>query len=232
MVNHTGPVMGKRIYYIKTMSMKRMLLVTFLLLQIITGSCQVIEKKYSVRKINAYGLSETLKESNKMLLLKKIAFEYDTICIKAVYNLNDSDFSFYYPELLDTVTISINKENIPFSIKEYAPTIQNYLIGYEFVNIIQNDNSKYILIFGRPFFCNGYNCSDISVLVISIMGTSKYCFEINTSFCDENFLMLKINDYLKTKKQFCIPIIDDCKKKYKLKKLIPATRFGRVSSVP
>jgi len=154
--------------------------------------------------------NDTLLLKSQIVLEKKIFYDTDTLKVKAFYHNRLEDFSFLYTDLLDSIEIFSNKTKYLNTNTEYYPFWQNYLLNYNQIFIAKQSNVSYTLIFSKPFFCNGFYCSSISVLVLSTSFGGNKCIEVNTEFCDYIELKETISEYIKINGQIGLPIIKDC----------------------
>lgn len=194
----------------------------FLLLGILPFSCLAQETPANTFiKTPVVFTTDTVHNGKKIFLTTNILFTKDTLSIKATYIYTDTNFSFYDIQLFDTLEVFLDGVRVKLSQAKYTPFIREYMYGYNFVNVLNRNGRKNILLFGQEKFCNGTNCSDIGVLNISVCpGKAPVCMEVESGFCDDELLMNVINkQYMKSQKVE-IPVTDDCQHGGKVKKWV------------
>ena len=167
--------------------------------------------------INKYHVqlqSDTIFEAGHNTITTKIFFNENKLELKATFR-QAKDFSFYYPELYDTIQVYLNGKLANNTDAKYAPSIQKYFLFYDTAEVFNLKNEQAIVLLGWPFFCNGHYCSDISVLVIIQEKDNLKCLEINTGFCDYSHLISLIHSNTAKTKNLMIPVITDCAREKK-----------------
>ena len=154
---------------------------------------------------------DTIRAKYHKILSHSFHFGKDLIRVDAYYQFSKTnpDFSFYYPQLLDSVQVSIDGKPAPCLRKNLLPSMHHYLIDFDSVIVKQEANSKSYLIFGKPFFCNGHYCSSISVLVVTVSSSKTESFEVDTEYWSSDDLLADIHSHYDSKKQWAIPVKKD-----------------------
>ena len=160
-----------------------------------------------VRKIKLQFTSDTIMDLKTAQLSYKIRYDSDSIVIKSYYHIVDpEDFSFLYSQLYDSSSVWYNNDRLSIGDSAHSPDIQNYHTS-NYLYIFSASSYKYIVVFGKPFFCNGLACSDVSTLCICIPNDSDaFCVQYNNHNNDISTVYSFIKNKLIKCNKFMVPI--------------------------
>ena len=150
---------------------------------------------------------------NKNSVVTKIKF-LDKYCFNTNF-IVDVNFSFLNPESLSDWSISLNNKKINFN----TDTIDwaYYFFDTDSVLKYENELGSYLLIFNQPFYCNGFSCNVIGLLVLEESSQGSVAYYFNTEFIDKDLLIDLIVAQTSKNNRLSIPLPcpeRDCKVEY------------------
>lgn len=153
----------------KSLGMNRRLIIAgYLILIVITLSCNNSDNE-TINNINSKPYSTWVSGNitfdtsyTSENIITRINF-LDSVSLRAVFKY-DSDFSFLYPKYLLEWDVIIKDSAINFN----TDTVDwaNYFQYKDSILFYKFYNAEYYLLFNKPFYCNGYNCDEIGILIL------------------------------------------------------------------
>lgn len=144
-------------------------------------------KNHSIKVIPEY---DTIYNDNIVKLILSFTINNSNINIIGDYK-NDDSLSFIDPLHYIGMSININDSSAN-SYNGSNFTWDRYFELFDSVVYVNNKKGEFVILNGRPMFCNGFYCSNISSLVIKLNNPKKYTI-INTEFCDDDSLVYFIH---------------------------------------
>lgn len=160
----------------------------------------VSEEASSLKWIEAGTTHDTIFSKDKIITNIKFLNIY---AISAVFRY-DNDFSFLYPEYFEKW--SIYKNNIPLEIETSSIDWASFFLTNDSILHYQNSNARYFLIFNRPFYCNGFACDDIGILILKETETRTNAYYYNTQLGSDSLIVHSIEELTKSRGSLALPV--------------------------
>ena len=174
------------------------------------------EKNHSIKVMPTY---DTIYYDTLAQLILSFKIKNQHVSIIGNYRKDDS-LSFIDPLYYSSMSIMLNDSMVK-ARNSYNFIWGEYFGVFDSVMLINNKKGKFAILNGRPLFCNGFYCSNISALIIKLNNPKAYQI-INTEFCDDHELSAFIyRNNNPSDSTLQIPIYaDECSAKNKKMKII------------
>lgn len=125
-------------------------------------------------------LYDTLQKDNYVLLKLTINADKNKITTNTYFK-NSDEFSFYNSESYDTTVVELNGLAVKpkfgsFDVYRYIKELNDTLM------YVKKENQEYFFLLGKPFFCNGVNCSTVYLTAISKVNEIVQGIDIETKY--------------------------------------------------
>lgn len=104
----------------------------------------------------------------------------------------DDDFSFLYPEYFSKW--SIVKNGVPLKIENSKIDWAYWFYTNDSILQYQNGNNDYYLIFNKPFYCNGFACNDVGILILEETKETTKVYYYDSEFGNDNLVINSIKE--------------------------------------
>lgn len=172
---------------------------------VIIYSCKSYNEKGSINQskfewIDAKPEFDTSYSKNSVVT--KIKF-LDKYCFNTNF-IVDENFSFLNPESLSDWSISLNNKKINFN----TDTIDwaYYFFDTDSVLMYENELGSFLIIPNQPFYCNGFSCNVIGLLVLGESSQGSVAYYFNTEFVDKEKLIELIIEQTLRNGRLAIPV--------------------------
>ncbi len=122
---------------------------------------------------------------SKNSVVTKIKF-LDNYCFNTNFMI-DENFSFINPESLSDWSISLNNKKINFNTETINWAY--YFFDTDSVLKYENELGSYLIIPNQPFYCNGFSCNVIGLLVLGESSQGSVAYYFDTEFVDKDLLI-------------------------------------------
>ncbi|MBK7442447.1 MAG: hypothetical protein IPI65_13090 [Bacteroidetes bacterium] len=155
---------------------------------VIIYSCKSYNEKGSINQskfewIDAKPKFDTSFSKNSVVT--KIKF-LDKYCFNTNF-IVDENFSFLNPESLSDWSISISNKKI--NLNTDSIDWAYYFFDTDSVLMYENELGSFLIITNQPFYCNGFSCNVIGLLVLGESSQGSVAYYFDTEFVDKEVLI-------------------------------------------
>lgn len=122
---------------------------------------------------------------HKNSVVTKIKF-LDKYCFNTNF-INDENFSFLNTESLSDWSISLNNKKIKLNTDSINWAY--YFFDSDSVLTYENELGSFLIITNQPFYCNGFSCNVIGLLVLGESSQGSVAYYFDTEFVDKDMLI-------------------------------------------